>query len=716
MSEINVNFYKLQDISDRPNENGAISFGIDSEHGKGRLYISEGDGKDHLIGESLEQLSVGENNSLIGPINIAFGEGSIAGSKGWYFTTLDKDSVVALDDGRTIGYYTFTLSPKQTESYCTDEELSTILGLIEQDIADGGCYAVINEATIKDLYKIESAEQITNAETNISKIKLGLISTTSNTKLFSESGLQLHEIGERSDIFDNTLLLMSHPDAGVVELGPYSFAGLEGGRALSRSSTAFGIDNISYGQYAFSAGMSNRTGYCSASFGQFNWLTGGSCLSAGTNNKLKGNGGFAQGNGNTINNNMSAAFGNGNTVSGYAAVAMGEQNINRGNDSLVVGFSNDSSAATSLVSGTGNTASAAGKCSIISGDKNTVLAEHNIVGGHSNSVSGKDNLVAGTSNTITSSDCSIVAGNLNTIASGAHSSVAFGQNNSIAKKYSFSMGDSNTLTDTGATAIGNLHKVNGWYATALGYSNEVSAPCSLAIGSTNKITETVVNAATCTFVGGTKNTVNSCGPASIIVGEEIFVSGVHDSTNISQNGKQAIFGFRHQVYNGRGNLIAGKDHTINYAQTSLIVGRNHVVSGTSTNYLNDSLIAGNSTTVDTSKGTVNDSLAIGYTNTIASSHSAVIGHSSLVSGYCSQAFGQGLKATGHNQFVCGLFNEETNSAFVVGSGGSDASRTNAFEVSHGGHAKIKTSIQIGNTVLTEAQLVKIINLIDAIED
>ena len=88
------------------------------------------------------------------------------------------------------------------------------------------------------------------------------------------------------------------------------------------------------------------------------------------------------------------------------------------------------------------------------------------------------------------------------------------------------------------------------------------------------------------------------------------------------------------------------------------------------------------------------------TNTVAS------GHSSHASGY-------GTRATATAQTVVGKNNKENNDAlFIVGNGSSsaDANRKNAFEVLLNGN------IKIGNTTLSEAQLQKILRLIDTIEE
>lgn len=52
----NVIFYNLTNVENRPDQEGAISFGVQDE--QGRLYIRR-DGKDYLIGQSLDNLTIG---------------------------------------------------------------------------------------------------------------------------------------------------------------------------------------------------------------------------------------------------------------------------------------------------------------------------------------------------------------------------------------------------------------------------------------------------------------------------------------------------------------------------------------------------------------------------------------------------------------------------------------------------------------------------------
>lgn len=73
----------------------------------------------------------------------------------------------------------------------------------------------------------------------------------------------------------------------------------------------------------------------------------------------------------------------------------------------------------------------------------------------------------------------------------------------------------------------------------------------------------------------------------------------------------------------------------------------------------------------------------------------------------SFAYGKGLKTTSNDQFVIGKFNDnKSNTIFEVGNGSNNDNRSTAFAVCTDG------SICIGNTKITEAQLQKLLALIN----
>ena len=105
------------------------------------------------------------------------------------------------------------------------------------------------------------------------------------------------------------------------------------------------------------------------------------------------------------------------------------------------------------------------------------------------------------------------------------------------------------------------------------------------------------------------------------------------------------------------------------------------------------------------------------------SHSG--GNYSEASGRASFAHGNFVKTTHPSQFVVGYGNDpQEDSIFEIGNGldvngqpvntgnTEPATRQNAFRVTQSGVAVVKTGLQIGNTIINEEQLQKIIALIN----
>lgn len=106
--------------------------------------------------------------------------------------------------------------------------------------------------------------------------------------------------------------------------------------------------------------------------------------------------------------------------------------------------------------------------------------------------------------------------------------------------------------------------------------------------------------------------------------------------------------------------------------------------------------------------------AEGYDNKAYGQGSHVGGSNSETNVAYSFVSGLGLKSPVNNseyygQAIVGKYNDETSTAlFMVGAGQSAGERLNAFEVLHNG---TQASIKVGNTVITEAQLQALLNLL-----
>ena len=100
----------------------------------------------------------------------------------------------------------------------------------------------------------------------------------------------------------------------------------------------------------------------------------------------------------------------------------------------------------------------------------------------------------------------------------------------------------------------------------------------------------------------------------------------------------------------------------------------------------------------------------GYGNKVLKSLAYAGGLNSTAAAEASFSFGIGT--TTHPETQCqvavGKYNKETTALFIVGKGNNEEDRENAFEVT-------LTGIKIGDTVFTEEQLAKLIQLLDTIE-
>lgn len=165
-----------------------------------------------------------------------------------------------------------------------------------------------------------------------------------------------------------------------------------------------------------------------------------------------------------------------------------------------------------------------------------------------------------------------------------------------------------------------------------------------------------------------------------------------------------------------------------YGDSSKVFGNNCEVSGVA------AVAIGVATTANGDR-----SLAEGYRTTANGNSSHVEGQRCITNGHMSHSGGNYSEASGRASFAHGNFVKTTHpSQFVVGYGndpqedsifeignGLDvngqpantgntepATRQNAFRVTQSGVAVVKTGLQIGNTIINEEQLQKIIALIN----
>ncbi|MBP3479249.1 MAG: hypothetical protein J6K03_07185 [Oscillospiraceae bacterium] len=123
----------------------------------------------------------------------------------------------------------------------------------------------------------------------------------------------VNDLNPQSDHFtDNAVYVLSKPQAGLVDFGPYANAAGLLSKALNYCATAFGANVEVLGQYGFGAGRDHKIGHAAAAFGRENTVMGEQAFGAGAFNTVLGN--------------LAVAFGRNNTVSGRGALVAGLEN------------------------------------------------------------------------------------------------------------------------------------------------------------------------------------------------------------------------------------------------------------------------------------------------------------------------------------------------------------------------------------------------------
>jgi hypothetical protein len=359
-------------------------------------------------------------------------------------------------------------------------------------------------------------------------------------------------------------------------------------------------------------------------------------------------------------------------------------------------------------------------CTFTAGRDNTVTDQYGVVFGRNNIgdyacfVAGRNNIVsqefgftAGSNNYIDTKQAGSF-GKANFIIGNAIRAVAFGAYNSIG-------GDTSALrknTTIIPQAVENdkeySNQYNGQYGVALGYGNDIRGFCGVGIGDKNAVHGK--NA-----VGiGRNNTISAENAIGIGDGNTLSVSnsGILGSwNNVTGDSAQAlIFGTNHKITAGRhytvfgnGNKIGinGKDSNGNEIWSNSAIGFYTIVGGC------DNEIA----------STCHQGTIFGKAHVASGSRPTIFGQCNEDKGKENVTlFGCYNYATANHQTVIGKYAiPSSNSLFTVGNGnGTDTKRSNAFEVLYTKEeSSIKTSIKIGNTVITEEQLQNLLTLISA---
>ena len=460
---------------------------------------------------------------------------------------------------------------------------------------------------------------------------------------------------------------------GTVNLGDYYQDGIVIAGAVGDNSVMLNTQNLSYNNESTTIGQKNIAyGGNSLATGNGTASVGAASFSSGTSTIAKGNSSASFNFNNKALGDNSAAFGHTTTASGYASFSSGHKTIASGNYSAVFGL------------------------------ESTAESDYAVAFGFKNHSTGQRSFSTGNSNTVSG---------INSFATGANSSVS-GNN-------SFSSGNENNISGTAAAAFGESNSTQGNRSFIQGLSNNLNSSSteSFCGGYSNTL-----NNSRQSYVFGVSNEINSdkyVGTGNIILGgnNKIINNATASGYNIALGCENEILEATwYAVALGRKNILT-KRNSMAFGESNTVSGQSAVAIGTTnTVSANMGFASGNGNTVSGDYYSV----AFGQQNTSSNRASFAAGRTSVASGYAATTFGGdnnatheysatiglGLNSCGGSSTTIGKYNSTENDAlFVVGNGGGNSNRNNAFVVKSDG--TIISPFIVSSTEKTEIKSKKI---------
>ena len=242
-------------------------------------------------------------------------------------------------------------------------------------------------------------------------------------------------------------------------------------------------------------------------------------------------------------------------------------------------------------------------------------------------------------------------------------SVSLGYDTDATGEMSFVANGANAANGPYSAAFGGSNTANGNKSFTVGHANIADAENAFVCGYSNKITEGAKNG----FVANTGNEVSAPNAAAF----------------------------------GTENKAAG-DSSLAVGGNNEATGVRAFATGTRTKASGAFAFTGGTST----EANGNASFAIGARTKAKQNFSFAGGNDTETNGMAGFAHGSGLKITKDAQAALGKYNAPAaDLLFMVGNGTADTDRKNAFAVK-------ENSIVIGNTEITEAQLQKLLALLD----
>jgi hypothetical protein len=638
---------------------------IDLTSDSGRIYYG-GDSKKYLVGESLDKINVGIDNTLNSDFcSATFGKGNVTGVRGYYIESLnplgvewnyrfeytyegDTEISIGIPIWPNLGLTraNITLCPYEEivleELFNSGLDVNNLYIFGELNSEDRpGHIALITAAgdriqiPISESYKFVKAN-LTAGPINQIEVSQEIYNYKLARKTTFDSSTFPYQIGDKLSFvylsnakrYNQVLTVESinyaeaNPVMAVSGIPVYD----EDWCAASEnydSGVTFQVKKGMYNNCVYSIDRPNVAGIVLSKYN----------AAVGRDNKSLGHCGFAAGRENKVTCQYGAALGYRNEA-GYSSFVAGRNNRVRKEYSGAFGDGNTVDSRWSAAFGYGNTLTATDGCSLAVGNCNSLSGAYSVVGGDNNNSYVAYSAIFGYHNTLSHS------------SKGGASSLVSGENNNVASSLSIVSGKSNTLTDGYANIVtGTENTVKDKYSIISGQSNNTSGGWNAVFGYGHTLTNTE-----CATAFGDSNIV---GSYSIAAGK---------GNNISA---QYSTGF------GKSNGVTGK------ADYAFVAG-----------YVNNVIANANSENPD--ERNAEAAFALGYGNKVYTWHGVAIGESNTVtktksgvaigienkvSGKWATAFGCGLTTSTQEQVVLGRYNDTNvgaNASVVIGSGNSSS--------------------------------------------
>ena len=249
---------------------------------------------DFVKGEGVHSV-IGQGATTLADYGMAFGNGSVAGCKGYYIKSIDiTNQKIYLTDTKVIP----TISTVDN----TDENFTTPAYNV------GAQFSIINGTNY---------------------ILCGTITTISNNTVTYEGDLGFTEIYEDTAIDGHTFSVPSQPEIGIVSFAVMSISLGRDNKSSVNCGFVVGRDNVLAGSYGAITGRSNIAAYGATADGVSNNALGQFSHASGTKNTVTKNGwaGFTHGANNEIDANYGVGLGRGLKVQSGNQTVLGRYNI-----------------------------------------------------------------------------------------------------------------------------------------------------------------------------------------------------------------------------------------------------------------------------------------------------------------------------------------------------------------------------------------------------